>query len=173
MSVGGAPTPAHAVGLDYDFSFINAANGGGTVTGYVVCSNNTTCGTAEVVITGNTDPTQFGLGTYENATGQFDTVTITNGSITSAMVEVFLGGNDNSSLFFYYNTVCCGNGFGLTPYSEAFPLGSVDATNLFNADPTFGTTPLPAALPLFATGLSAFGLLGWRRKRKGAAALDA
>jgi hypothetical protein len=28
------------------------------------------------------------------------------------------------------------------------------------------TTPLPAALPLFATGLGAMGLLGWRRKRK-------
>jgi hypothetical protein len=32
--------------------------------------------------------------------------------------------------------------------------------------PTVGTTPLPAALPLFATGLGALGLLGWRRKRK-------
>jgi len=30
-------------------------------------------------------------------------------------------------------------------------------------------TPLPAALPLFATGLGAFGLLGWRRKKKSAA----
>ena len=30
-------------------------------------------------------------------------------------------------------------------------------------------TPLPAALPLFATGLGAMGLLGWRRKRKVAA----
>ena len=28
------------------------------------------------------------------------------------------------------------------------------------------TTPLPAALPLFATGLGAMGLFGWRRKRK-------
>jgi len=27
-------------------------------------------------------------------------------------------------------------------------------------------TPLPAALPLFATGLGAIGLLGWRRRRK-------
>jgi hypothetical protein len=27
-------------------------------------------------------------------------------------------------------------------------------------------TPLPAALPLFATGLGVMGLLGWRRKRK-------
>jgi hypothetical protein len=30
-------------------------------------------------------------------------------------------------------------------------------------------TPIPAALPLFASGLGAMGLLGWRRKRKGAA----
>jgi hypothetical protein len=40
--------------------------------------------------------------------------------------------------------------------------------------PTFNFTfslsgdvvPLPATLPLFATGLGAIGLLGWRRKRK-------
>jgi hypothetical protein len=35
------------------------------------------------------------------------------------------------------------------------------------------TTPLPAALPLFATGLGVMGLLGWRRKRKGTAAIAA
>ena len=33
-----------------------------------------------------------------------------------------------------------------------------------------GGLPLPAALPLFATGLGALGLLGWRRKRKALAA---
>lgn len=33
--------------------------------------------------------------------------------------------------------------------------------------------PLPAALPLFATGVGALGLLGWRRKRKNAAAIAA
>jgi hypothetical protein len=27
-------------------------------------------------------------------------------------------------------------------------------------------TPIPAALPLFATGIGGLGLLGWRRKRK-------
>jgi len=26
--------------------------------------------------------------------------------------------------------------------------------------------PLPATLPLFATGLAGLGLLGWRRKKK-------
>jgi hypothetical protein len=30
-------------------------------------------------------------------------------------------------------------------------------------------TPIPAALPLFASGLGALGLLGWRRKKKAAA----
>jgi uncharacterized protein (TIGR03118 family) len=36
------------------------------------------------------------------------------------------------------------------------------------ADGLFGAieTPLPAALPLFATGICGLGLLGWRRKRK-------
>lgn len=33
-------------------------------------------------------------------------------------------------------------------------------------------TPIPAALPLFASGLGAIGLLGWRRKRKAAALAD-
>ena len=31
---------------------------------------------------------------------------------------------------------------------------------------TLSPVPLPGALPLFATGLGALGLLGWRRKRK-------
>jgi hypothetical protein len=30
------------------------------------------------------------------------------------------------------------------------------------------TVPLPATLPLFATGLGALGLLGWRRKKAAA-----
>jgi hypothetical protein len=34
-------------------------------------------------------------------------------------------------------------------------------------------TPLPAALPLFATGLGALALLGWHRRRKGAALIAA
>jgi hypothetical protein len=35
-----------------------------------------------------------------------------------------------------------------------------------------GVTPLPAALPLFATGLSVLGLFGWFRKRKDVAMLS-
>jgi hypothetical protein len=42
-------------------------------------------------------------------------------------------------------------------------------TNFPAAEPP-GEIPLPAALPLFASGLGALGMLGWRRKRKAAAA---
>ena len=43
-----------------------------------------------------------------------------------------------------------------------------------NGPTTFGAaadsaTPIPAALPLFASGLGAFGFYGWRRKKKAAA----
>ena len=36
-----------------------------------------------------------------------------------------------------------------------------------------GATPLPATLPLFATGLGAMGFFGWCRKRKASAAVEA
>jgi len=42
------------------------------------------------------------------------------------------------------------------------PVGGVDAAFVVSVI----TTPIPGALPLFATGLGALGLLAWRRKRK-------
>jgi hypothetical protein len=41
-----------------------------------------------------------------------------------------------------------------------------DNPGIWSAATIESATPLPAALPLFATGLGAFGLLSWRRKRK-------
>ena len=52
-------------------------------------------------------------------------------------------------------------------FGEAFP--GANLVEIATAAATTAT-PLPAALPLFATGLGALGLLGWRRKRKNAAA---
>jgi hypothetical protein len=56
------------------------------------------------------------------------------------------------------------NGVGSFPY---FLTATVTQLTGFSA--LDATTPLPAALPLFATGLGALGLLGWRKKRKAAA----
>ena len=68
---------------------------------------------------------------------------------------------------------CNGNRYDLVTFGvNSGVIGSVvlsDTTG--SAAFEFGTvaTPLPAALPLFATGLAGLGLLGWRRKRKAAA----
>jgi len=40
--------------------------------------------------------------------------------------------------------------------------------NIFAPPGATAATPIPATLPLFATGLGALGLLGWRRKKKAA-----
>ena len=45
------------------------------------------------------------------------------------------------------------------------------AGNIRVDDINVSGTPLPGAFPLFATGLGVVGLLGWRRKRKNAAAI--
>jgi hypothetical protein len=54
---------------------------------------------------------------------------------------------------------CCG---GDVQGSRQFALDNVSVE--------LNPTPIPAALPLFATGIGAIGLLGWRRKRKAQAA---
>jgi hypothetical protein len=60
-------------------------------------------------------------------------------------------------------TVTCNGPFG--PTSCVVVLSDFVGT----ISPEVSGAPLPAALPLFAAGLGALGLLGWRRKRKAAA----
>jgi len=55
---------------------------------------------------------------------------------------------------------CSGSGSSTDPQYQV----------LFSDPPS---TPLPAAMPLFASGLGAMGLFGWRRKRKNTAAIAA
>jgi hypothetical protein len=88
--------------------------------------------------------------------------------------------------------VCIISSVACPTYSLAMTVGTVervfeivnDAMPYLPFGDTFGDTfggilpgadirapfPLPAALPLFASGLGVLGLLGWRRKRKNAAA---
>lgn len=83
----------------------------------------------------------------------------------------YAGTDDNSSYLVALNF----NGLGGTSVQldgGAFYNGQGN-NNAFAQSSTGGVevaaTPLPGALPLFATGLGALGLLGWRRKRKAAA----
>jgi hypothetical protein len=56
--------------------------------------------------------------------------------------------------------------FSGTSLGDTFTLGFVS----MQGSSEVAATPIPTALPLFAGGLGVLGLLGWRRKRKAAAA---
>jgi hypothetical protein len=76
-------------------------------------------------------------------------------------LSTFIGGNldQNESIAIVNQSAC----------DETDPTCSIYTFSISGTlEPA--TTPLPAALPLFASGLAAFGLLGWRRKRKAQAA---
>jgi hypothetical protein len=70
-------------------------------------------------------------------------------------------GNDNQSGPFSFS-VSTGDIYGFYIAGD----GSLGRADLQVTGFAAAETPLPAALPLFATGLGALGLLGWRRKRK-------
>jgi hypothetical protein len=59
-----------------------------------------------------------------------------------------------------------GSRYGWFPANE-FAFLAIDNTSL---DVAADAVPVPAALPLFASGMGMFGLLAWRRKRKSVAA---
>jgi hypothetical protein len=60
-------------------------------------------------------------------------------------------------------------------YYSTYPglAGLQEYVGTANLTANLASTPLPAAFPLFATGLGGLGLLGWRRKRKNTAAVAA
>jgi hypothetical protein len=72
------------------------------------------------------------------------------------------GGAFTSILFSTANN----EGLNLIGTTFAFEEKSNNPTFYVSGLEYTAATPVPAALPLFATGLGALGLLGWRRKRK-------
>jgi len=92
--------------------------------------------------------------------GSVQSVT-SSGTASSAAVVAAFTGLGTFPADFHYQSVC---GAGIATCGTGWS-GSLDIT--YNFTPSAAAeTPLPAALPLFATGLGALGLLGWRRKRK-------
>ena len=84
-------------------------------------------------------------------------VTLGNGGVSDAgayLVQIGLGTSAN---------VGPGQVAYLGLSDRAYPGSDFDFQDLTLS---ITATPLPAALPLFASGLGALGLLGWRRKRK-------
>jgi hypothetical protein len=106
---------------------------------------------------------------YPNGTYFFDT---TVGALISLSLglEIYADSSTSSTI----NTADYSNTAHLFfDFTEAGAFFSADSGHNYSSAAAPSAVPLPAALPLFATGLGALGLLGWRRKRKAAAALAA
>ena len=161
-----ASGPADA--LTFDFSFINTeGNVTGTVTGEIDGLVNNASGQQATAV--NIDLYPAGLGTLGTVpisvplpVSTYNKFTVnSSGFLTSvyfAEVNPFtytLVLNSVAQVFYLSNSRDCP--------------ACVEDSLLTITTPSTSATPLPAALPLFATGLGALGLLGWRRKRKAAA----
>jgi hypothetical protein len=117
-----------------------------------------------------------GIGTITSSlgTGLFDTPTYLTASSTGIS---FNGTGNGGPVTFSQTGVGALNFEGGLITDYTLPGGTVVAFNDLDDNSSFqiatmaiGTTPLPAALPLFGTVLGVGGLLGWRRKRRNALA---
>jgi hypothetical protein len=165
-----ASTPSHA--LTFTFSFTNVTgNVSGTVSGEIfgLTDNATSAATAVQIENG---PAGLGLSLpisvpLSSASG--NAFTVASGVITDSFFNDHFSISSRDVILQFVSS-----SGAIIP--GAVLLVGIPASNTVNAGfspPTFAaviTTPLPAALPLFATGLGALGLLGWRRKRKTRAA---
>jgi hypothetical protein len=149
--------------FDYDgtnFSNMDITATGGNVDGDVFNTDNFSTATALAATASNGDSLQLDFASALPSSGG-GTVDVTGGYVNSE--AEFVADADSLPYPFPYNYFYCEfvAGCGNEYIADA---GSVSAP---------GATPLPASVPLFATGLGAFGLLGWRKKRKNAAAIAA
>ena len=163
-----ASTPGHA--LTFNFSFDNLLGDvPGTVTGTIDgLTDNSTSGATAVFVTSVPALLGYPLSPSDNILTQSTThvvdnsFTVTNGGLVAEdFLSTFTEANGdeiqltlNSGIPQFLLVRFAANGVN-------FDLIADSAT--FEAVPQ---VPLPAALPLFATGIGGLGLLGWRRKRK-------
>jgi hypothetical protein len=104
-------------------------------------------------------------GTYRVALTQYD-----NSANGPTLADGF---HEDGNPIFTGAMFGCGDGILFCDASPAIRTNqwALDILNVASADEVGAATPLPAALPLFATGLGALGLLGWRRIRKNTTAV--
>jgi len=151
-----APTYATAVPITYDLVGVTATfNGFGTET-----------------LTGtftfdNTKPV-FGLIAVNITATEGSNSVLFSVPLQSTALQIHAFSNSDFVLFLKFSSILSGD--------APDPVSSIEfEPPLIAADSVTGFAvpqPLPTALPLFATGLGALGLLGWRRKRQNQARLS-
>ena len=125
----------------------------------------------------NVTTTTTNIGTLDSIYDQGSTSTSPDWGVTLQTDPTTLPFNPTNLLGMIFSNNATGifaAGSGTIFPSDATSSCTVDSTRtscVISGTITLATTsavPLPATLPLFATGLGALGLLGWRRKKKAA-----
>jgi len=145
-------TVTHLMTVDVSFSGL----GSGTTASHIHCCVATPNGNAGVATTTPTF-TDFPLGVTSGTYHHVFDMTLAS-SYNPAFITANSGLPNAEAVLFAQ--MIAGNTY-LNIHTTVFGGGEIRGFLVL--------TPLPAALPLFATGLGALGLLGWRRKRKAAA----
>ncbi len=151
-------TSGYAITLDFNFSFDNAVNGGGTVTGIVRgLTDDATSAASSVEVLSNTSG--YGIGEYIG-NPLTNAWTVTAGVITD--FEFLAFGADNccsavttSSLDLEVNPFFGPSVAGLTHDPDS--VAASDRANLTFTSTKISAVPVPAALPLMVLGLASLG----------------
>ena len=160
-------------------TFSASLSGGRTISDYFptslsfsIPSLNFSTAVATITVLDSTQPAD--LDTFQLVTDVFSAISPTHS--VESRTGVFLDGPPT-----IFNSASLPANFNVADFGDAALImvqtdsenGTFFGQRILRFDMTAVTasseTPLPAALPLFATGLGALGLLGWRRKRKAAA----
>ena len=123
------------------------------------------------IVTPNSFSFSDGLQTFTNATpslsSQFELATDPSGHITSFWDVAFSIPSPFGTGFDEITVTSAGDNpqdfWTCGTYPACFSTAYVNTAGSWSGP--VSAVPLPAALPLFATGLGALGLLGWRRKK--------
>ena len=159
---------ASAATLPFNFTFTVPTIGlalGYTVTGMLTVDTVADAATS-VVVTNNTATGGFGTGQYFGSQLFSNSFTVSGGTITAYSFQSDGGFNGPP------NVTCCTLTMFSSPVGAGlsdlpFTTGTIAGVSVAFTPPV-SSVPLPATLPLFATGLGALGLLGWRRKKAAA-----
>jgi hypothetical protein len=161
-------TPSNAASITYN---MDLALGPGTITGFI-----TTNGDIGVLSTG--DVIDWNLTLSDGAvslTIQPGTVAVSGLSLTATSSGLFFDFSGVSGAFFGFPTdpyLCFEDATGAcslhpSTISMNLPGGIGPFLVSYSGNVEIASAvPIPAALPLFASGLVGLGLLGWRRKRR-------
>lgn len=173
--VAGGSQAALAIPVDYNFSG-TLSDSAGNVTGtFTYDSGNITSYSFLLPSSPTLNPVSGSSYTLDSS----DSNVLSFGS---DKFRFYVNGTDFTNLDLFFTSVGGVLQFALTAPGFGSS-GLRQGPNVFGSQPTFdetfisgaasavGSTPLPAALPLFASGLVALGLFGRRRQRKAALAV--